>query len=157
MHTTFAWLTLLSNLFLTSDHIVSLMYRKKVITTSLAILAIVTAVSLVTASSGSGLVTFAFAVKKGASVTTTGTSSSKKDTSGTSGTSTGSKSKFIKCITAISGSLSRTDVDNCWNQVFGSGSSSSGLTLGTSTSSGSSSSSGHSSGHGGTSNGGSSA
>jgi hypothetical protein len=82
MHTTFVWLTLLSNLFLTSDHIVSLMYRKKVITTSLAILAIVTAVSLVTASSGSGLVTFAFAVKKGASVTTTGTSSSKKDTSG---------------------------------------------------------------------------
>jgi hypothetical protein len=159
MYTIFVWLTLLSNLFLINDHIVSLMYRKKVMTTSLAILAIVTAVSLVTASSGSGLVTSAFAVKKGASATTTGTSSSKKDTSGTSGTSTGSKSKFIKCVTAISGSLSRADVDNCWNQVFGSGGSSSALTLGASTSSGSSSSSssGHSSGHGGTSNGGSSA
>ena len=132
------------------------MYGKKVITTSLAILVFVTAVSLVTASSGSGLVTSAFAVKKDTSATTTGTS--KKSTSGTSATSTGSKSKFIKCVTAISGSLSRTEVDNCWNQVFGSGGSSSGLILGPGTSSGSSSSSsGHSSGHGGTSNGGSSA
>jgi hypothetical protein len=150
---------LVKQFIIISGHIVSLMYRKKVITISLAILAIVTAVSLVTASSGSGLVTSAFAVKKGASATTTGTSSSKKDTSGTSGTSTGSKSKFIKCVTAISGSLSRAEVDNCWNQVFGSGGSSSGLTLGTSTTSGSgsSSSSGHSSGHGGTSTGGSSA
>jgi hypothetical protein len=42
------------------------MYRKKVMTTALAILAIATAVSLITASSGSGLVTSAFAVKKSA-------------------------------------------------------------------------------------------
>jgi hypothetical protein len=40
------------------------MYRKKLMTTGLAILAIVTAISLVTASSGSSLVTSAFAVKK---------------------------------------------------------------------------------------------
>jgi hypothetical protein len=115
------------------------MYRRKVMTTSLAILAIATAISLVTASSGSGLVTSAFAVKK--SSDTTGTSSSsKKGTSSTSGTSTGSKSKFIKCVTAISGSLTRSEVDNCWDQVFGSGAAS-GLTLGTGT--GSSSSSRH--------------
>ena len=121
------------------------MYRKKVITISLAIIAIVTAVSLVTASSSS-IVTLAFASKKGSDPT--GSSSTKKDTSttGDSSTSSGSKSKFIKCVTTISGSLSKTEVDNCWDRVFagGSGSSSgSSLTLGPSTSSGSSSSSIH--------------
>jgi hypothetical protein len=142
---------------------VSLMYRKKVMTTGFAILAIVTALSLVTASS-SGLVTSAFAVKKGnsgksgTSSSESGSSTSKKGTSGTSGgTSTGSKSKFIKCVTAISGSSpSRAEVDNCWDQVFGGGS---GLTLGgssgSSTSGGSSSTSSRtgsgSSGHGGAS------
>ena len=40
------------------------MYRNKVMTTSLAILAIATAISLVTASTGSGIVTTAFAEKK---------------------------------------------------------------------------------------------
>ena len=124
------------------------MYRNKVMTTSLAILAIATAISLVTASTGSGIVTTAFAVKK--SSDTTGTSnSSKKGTSSTSGTSIGSKSKFVKCVTAISGSLSRATVDNCWDEVFGSGVAS-GLTLGAGTSSSSSS------GHGSTSTGGSS-
>jgi hypothetical protein len=114
---------------------VSLMYGKKVMTTGLAVLAIVTALSLVT-SSGSGLVTSAFAVKKGnsdksgTSSNKSGSSTSKRGTSGTSSsTSTGSKSKFIKCITSISGSPSRAEVDNCWDQVFGGGSSS-GLTLG---------------------------
>jgi hypothetical protein len=50
------------------------MYRKKVMTAGLAVLAIVTAISLVTASSNSGLVTSAFAVKKGGG--NSGTSSS---------------------------------------------------------------------------------
>jgi hypothetical protein len=144
---------------------VSLLYRKKVMTTGLAILAIVIALTLVTASS-SGLVTSAFAVKKGSSGKSdtssssdkSGSSTSKKGTSGTSGgTSTGSKSKFIKCVTAISGSSpSRAEVDSCWDQVFGGGS---GLTLGgssgSSTSGGSSSASSNtgsgSSGHGGAS------
>jgi hypothetical protein len=139
------------------------MYRKKVMTTGLAVLAIVTALSLVTAS-GSGLVTSAFAVKKGnsdksaTSSSKSGSSTSKRGTSGTSsGTSTGSKSKFIKCITSTSGSPSRAEVDNCWDQVFGGGSSS-GLSLGGSGSStlgGSSSASSRtgsgSSGHGGAS------
>jgi hypothetical protein len=96
------------------------MYRKKVMTTALAILAIATAVSLITASSGSGLVTSAFAVKKSANKNDT--------TSGTSNTgdsATGSKSEFIKCVTAISGSSpTRAEVDKCWDQVFGSGSAS---------------------------------
>jgi hypothetical protein len=87
----------------------------------------------------------------------TGTSGTKKDTSttGSGSSSSGSKSKFIKCVTAISGSPSKTEVDNCWDKVFGGGGSSSisSLTLGPGTSSGSSSSS---SGHKGTSTGGSS-
>src|ERR671930_1648196 len=110
------------------------MYRKKVMATGLAVLAIVTAISLVTASSNTGLVTSAFAVKKGgggksdtSSSGTSSSSTSKKGTSSTGGTSTGSKSKFIKCVTAISGSPSKAQVDNCWEQVFGGGS---GLTLG---------------------------
>jgi len=106
-------------------------------TAGLAVLAIVTAISLVTASStGSGIVTSAFAVKKGGGKSDTSSSSSsdksssstsKKGTSSTGGTSTGSKSTFIKCVTAISGSPSKAEVDNCWNQAFGGGS---GLTLG---------------------------
>jgi uncharacterized membrane protein len=76
------------------------MYRKKVMTTGLAILAIVMAIALITASSGSGLVTSAFAVKKddGKTGTSSSGSSSSKSSSSTStgGTSTGSKSKFIK-------------------------------------------------------------
>jgi hypothetical protein len=104
---------------------------------------------LVTASSGGGLVTSAFAVKKGSDTTDT-SSSNKKGTSSTGSTSTGSKSKFIKCVIAMSGSPSKAEVDNCWDQVFGSGSVS-GLTLGASTSSSNSSS-----GDGGTSTGGSS-
>ena len=64
----------------------------------------------------------------------------KERTSSGSSTGTGAKTKFIKCVTALSGSLSRAEVDNCWNQVFGSDSVT-GLALGTST--GSSSSSGH--------------
>ena len=141
------------------------MYRKKVMTTGLAILAIVMAISLMTVSSGrnSGLVTSAFAVKKGDS-TTTSSSKSSSSTS-TSGTSTGSKSKFIKCVTAISGSSpSKAEVDRCWDQVFGG---TSGLTLGGGSFGGSSStlgsgstssrsSSSGSSGHGGTTGSGSS-
>ena len=130
------------------------MHRKKAITTSLAIIAIVTAVSLITASS-SGIVTLAFASKRGSD--STGSSSTKKGTSTTdsSSTSSGSKSKFIKCVTAISGSSpSKTEVDNCWDKAFGSGGSGSGsdsssLTLGPNTSSGGGSSS--SSGRGDTS------
>jgi hypothetical protein len=110
------------------------MYIKKVMTTGWAILAVVTALSLVTASS-SGLVTSAFAVKKGnsgksgtSSSSESGSSTNKKGTSGTSGgTSTGSKNKFVKCVTAISeSSPSRAEVDSSWDQVFGGGS---GLTL----------------------------
>ena len=118
-------------------------------TITLAVLAIMTAISLVTASSN-GFVILAFAVENGGGdkSSTSGSdksssSTSKKGTlSGATGASTGSKSKFIKCATAISGSLSRTDVDNCRDQVFGgSGSSSaSRLTLGPSTSTSDSSS-----------------
>jgi hypothetical protein len=115
------------------------MYRKKVMTAGLAVLAIVTAISLVTASStGSGIVTSAFAVKKGGGKSDTSSSSSDKSSSSTSkkGTSsTGSKSTFIKCVTAISGSPSKAEVDNCWNQAFGG---SSGLTLGSNLGGGSS-------------------
>ena len=104
------------------------MYRKKVMITGLAILAIVMAISLMTASGGSsGLVTSAFAVKKGDSKTGTSSSNKSSSSTSTSGTSTGSKSKFIKCVTAISGSPSKAEVDKCWDQVFGG---SSGLTLG---------------------------
>jgi hypothetical protein len=139
------------------------MYRKKILTTGLAILAIVMAISLITASSGgSGLVTSAFAVKKddGKSGTSSSGSSSKSSSStSTGGTSTGSKSKFIKCVTAISGSPSRAEVDNCWDQVFGGGSGltvgGSGSTLGAGSSTTSGKSSSGSSGHGGTSNSGS--
>ena len=108
-------------------------------TAGLAVLAIVTAISLVTASStGSGIVTSAFAVKKGGGKSDTSSSSSDKSSSSTSkkGTSsTGSKSTFIKCVTAISGSPSKAEVDNCWNQAFGG---SSGLTLGSNLGGGSS-------------------
>ena len=139
------------------------MYRKQVMTTGLTILAIVTAIALMTASGGgsSGLVNSAFAVKKGDSKTGTSSSSSSKSSSSTStsGASTGSKSKFIKCVTAISGSSpSKAEVDKCWDQVFGGGN---GLTLGGGSFGGSSStlgsgstssrsSSSGSSGHGGT-------
>ena len=61
----FVPLTLLSNLFLINNHIVSPMYRNKVITTSLAVLAVATAISLVIASTSGGLVISAFAAKKG--------------------------------------------------------------------------------------------
>jgi len=138
------------------------MQTKKIATTGLAILAIVAAVSLITASGSGNLVTSAFAVKKGTG--SSSSSTSKKGTSANTGSSssssTGSKSKFIKCVTTISGSPTKAQVDNCWNQVFGGGSgltlggsfgggsSSSGLTLGSSSASGKSSSgsSGHSSG-----------
>jgi hypothetical protein len=127
-----------------NNHIVNPMYRNKVITTSLDVLAVATAISLLTASTGGGLVISAFAAKKGSDPSDT--SSSKKNTSSASSFSTGTKSKFIKCVTALSGSISKAEVDNCWNQVFESGSVT-GLTLGSSTGS-SSSSSGHSSGNG---------
>ena len=90
-----------------------------------------------------------------------GSSSSSKSSSSTStgGTSTGSKSKFIKCVTAISGSPSKAEVDNCWDQVFGGGSGltvgGSGSTLGAGSSTTSGKSSSGSSVHGGTSNSGS--
>ena len=88
-------------------------------TTALAIFAVVTAISLVTESS-SGLVTSAFAVKKGGGTNTGTNGSSKKGASNTGGsTATGSLSKFIKCVRAISGTLSRTDVTDCWDQVYG--------------------------------------
>ncbi len=136
------------------------MYRKKVMTTELAILAIVMAIALITASSGTGLVTSAFAVKKDDGKSGTSSSSSKSSSSTSTGdTSTGSKSKFIKCVTAISGSPSRAEVDNCWDQVFGGGSGltvgGSGSTLGAGSSTTSGKSSSGSSGHGGTSNSGS--
>ena len=98
------------------------MYTKKVMATGLAVLAIVTAISLVTASSNTGLVTSAFAVKKGDGKTGTSSTSKSSSSTSTGGTSTGSKSKFIKCITAISGSPSKAEVDKCWDQVFGGGS-----------------------------------
>jgi hypothetical protein len=140
------------------------MQTKKITTTGLPILAIVTAISLITASSSGSLVTSAFAVKKdgsdksGTSSSGSGSSTSKKGTSSTGGTSTGSKSKFIKCVTAISGSPTKAQVDSCWNQVFGGGSgltlggsfggsSSGGLTLGSSSSSTSGKSSSGSLGH----------
>jgi hypothetical protein len=119
------------------------MYRNKFISTSLVVLAVAFAISLVTASTSGGLVISTLAAKKSSGLS--GTSSSKERASSGSTTSTGTKSKFIKCVTALSGSLSRAEVDNCWNQVFGS-SSVTGLALGTST--GSSSPSGHSSGNG---------
>lgn len=110
------------------------MQTKKITTTGLAILAIVAAVSLITASSSGSLVTSAFAVKKGTDKKGTSSSSSSTSNKGTSSntgssssSSTGSKSKFVKCVTAISGSPTKAQVDNCWNQVFGGGS---GLTLG---------------------------
>ena len=119
------------------------MQTKKITPTGLAVLAIVAAVSLITASSSGSLVTSAFAVKKGTDKKGTGSSSSstsKKETSANTGSSssssTGSKSKFIKCVTAISGSPTKAQVDNCWTQVFGGGS---GLTLGGSFGGGSSS------------------
>jgi G:T/U-mismatch repair DNA glycosylase len=137
------------------------MQTKKITTTGLAILAIVTAISLITASSSGGLVTSAFALKKGMSdkkgTSSSGKSGSSISTSSTGGTSKGSKSKFIKCVTAISGSPAKAQVDKCWDQVFGGGSgltlggsfggtSNSGFTLGSSSSTSSKSSSG-SSGH----------
>ena len=109
----------------------------------MAVLAFATAISLVTASTSGGLVISAFAAKKDSDPS--GTSSSKKRTSSASSTSTGTKSKFIKCVTALSGSLSRAEVDNCWNQVFGSDSVTD-LASGTGTDN--SSSSAHSSGNG---------
>jgi hypothetical protein len=106
------------------------MYRKKVMTTGLAILVIVTAISLITASGGSGFVTSAFAVKKsgGKSGTSTDSKSSPSTTKSNAGTtSTGTKRAFIKCVTAIAGSPTKAEVDHCWDQAFGGGS---GLTLG---------------------------
>jgi hypothetical protein len=91
-------LTLLSNLFLINNHIVSRCIEK-VMTAALAILAIETAISLVTTSSGNGFVTSAFAVKKD---TDKNGITSKSGTSNAGGsTTTGSKTKFIKCVTAI--------------------------------------------------------
>ena len=111
-------------------------------TTGLAILIIVTAISLITASSGSGLVTSAFAVKKGSGKSGTSTdsksspSTTKSGTSNAGSTSTGTKRAFIKCVTAIAGSPTKAEVDHCWDQVFGGGSGSSSTLGGGSTTSG---------------------
>jgi hypothetical protein len=106
------------------------MYKKQ-ITTTLAILAIVTAISLITASNCGRLVTNVFAVKsidKNGSTDTGGLSTSKKSTPSTgslttttSSSPTSSEKKFFKCVEAISGKITKTDVDNCYDQVFRTG------------------------------------
>jgi hypothetical protein len=115
----------------------------------LAIFAVVTAISLITASSGS-LVIPVFAVKrntdKNGSTSSGSSSTSKKDPTSKDGTTTGSEKQFFKCVTAIPGGApSRIEVDKCWDQVFGS----SGSTLGSSITG---KNSGVSSGQGGVSN-----
>ena len=83
------------------------MQTKKITTTGLAVLAIVAAVSLITASSSGSLVTSAFAVKKGTGSSSSSTNKKGTSTRGGSSSNTGTKSKFIKCVTAISEALQR--------------------------------------------------
>ncbi|MFL6472168.1 MAG: hypothetical protein ACJ71H_15105 [Nitrososphaeraceae archaeon] len=104
------------------------MYKKQLTTTALAILAIATAISLVTASNSGRLVTPVFAVKntdKNGSTSTGGSSTSKKDatstdTSTTTSSLTSSEKKFFKCVEAIPGKISKADIDSCYDEVFGS-------------------------------------
>jgi hypothetical protein len=104
------------------------MYKKQ-ITTALAILAIATAISLVTSSNSAGLVNHVFAVKntdKHDSTSSGGSSTSKKGTTSTDGSTatttsssqTSSEKKFIKCVEAISGKITKADIDDCYDQVF---------------------------------------
>jgi hypothetical protein len=72
----------------------------------LAMIAIVTAIALLTA----GSITTALAAKK--STSTIGAKSS---------TSTGSLSKLMGCLKLISGPLTRAQLDQCYNIVYASG------------------------------------
>ncbi|MFL6461735.1 MAG: hypothetical protein ACJ71J_12470 [Nitrososphaeraceae archaeon] len=93
------------------------MYKKQLTTTALAILAIATAISLVTASNSGRLVTPVFAVKntdKNDSTSTGGSSTT------TSSSPTSSEKKFFKCVEAIPGKISKADIDSCYDEVFGS-------------------------------------
>jgi hypothetical protein len=93
------------------------MYKKQLTTTALAILAIATAISLVTASNSGRLVTPVFALKnadKNGSTSTGGSSTT------TSSSPTSSEKKFFKCVEAIPGKISKADVDSCYDEVFGS-------------------------------------
>ena len=93
------------------------MYKKQLTTTALAILAIATAISLVTASNSGRLVTPVFAVKntdKNGSTSTGGSSTT------TSSSPTSSEKKFFKCVEAIPGKISKADIDSCYDEVFGS-------------------------------------
>ena len=99
------------------------MYKKQLTTTALAILAIATAISLVTASNSGRLVTPVFAVKN----TDKNGSTTKKDTASTDGSSTttsssptSSEKKFFKCVEAIPEKISKADIDSCYDEVFGS-------------------------------------
>jgi hypothetical protein len=106
------------------------MYKKQLTTTALAILAIATAISLVTASNSGRLVTPVFAVKntdKNGSTSTGGSSTTKKDTASIGGSSTttsssptSSEKKFFKCVEAIPEKISKADIDSCYDEVFGS-------------------------------------
>ena len=89
----------------------------------LTLFAIVTTISLVTAaanSSSGGLIKSVFAVK-----------SSKKDTSSSGGDSsssstTDSLSKFVSCVKGVQDTPTKSDVDNCYDKVFGTGTTSGG-------------------------------
>src|SRR5919198_2871260 len=118
------------------------MYQKtKKITTALAVLAVVTAISLVTASSSGSIVTPVFAKSKSSTgkSSTGNPTTSKKSTSSTGGSTTTSRTSlektFFKCVTAIPGGTpSKAEVDKCWSQAFGSGGTTlAGTTLGSST------------------------
>ncbi len=78
--------------------------------TILAVIAIVTAIALVTAGS---LTDSVIAVKKHKSKSTSSTS-----TGGKSSSTTGGVSKLISCIRALPGSFTRSDVDNCYDTVY---------------------------------------
>ena len=84
---------------------IEIMHTNK--TSSLAMIAIVTAIALLTAGS---ITTSALAVKKNTS--TIGAKSS---------TSTGSLSKLMGCLKLISGPLTRAQLDQCYNIVYSSG------------------------------------
>ena len=111
------------------------------ITTLIAIFVIVTAIALVTSGS---LTASTLAVKKKSTVTTKKSTGSKKTkthrhvgtgnggttggtSSGSSGTAGGTDpfSKFISCMRLSAGPLTRAGVDQCYNVVYGTSSTSS--------------------------------
>jgi len=104
-------------------------------TTLLAIFVIVTAIALVTAGS---ITASTLAVKKKSATTSTGskkTKSSKTSTGGSATTAAGTGnstlggtdkfSKFSICMRLVSGPLTRSIVDQCYNIVYGTSSTSS--------------------------------